>query len=58
RSAALVDHVAIIKEGRIIVTDTVENLRANAPKTVDFRFANRVDPAQFDRLDGGAGAIP
>ncbi|MCV7257695.1 ABC transporter ATP-binding protein [Mycobacterium shimoidei] len=48
----LVDHVAIIKEGRIIVTDTVENLRANAPKTVDFRFANRVDPAQFDRLDG------
>lgn len=48
----LVDRVAIIKEGRIIVTDTVENLRANAPKTVDFRFLNRVDPALFAQLDG------
>lgn len=47
----LVDRVAIIKEGRIIVTDTVENLRANAPKTVEFRFPNPVDPAVFQRLD-------
>lgn len=47
----LVDRLAIIKEGRLIVTDTVEQLRASAPKTVEFRFANPVDAAPFQRLD-------
>ncbi|MGH3559896.1 MAG: AAA family ATPase, partial [Mycobacterium sp.] len=47
----LVDRLAIIKEGRLIVTDTVEHLRASAPKTVEFRFAHPVDPAHFQRLD-------
>jgi ABC-2 type transport system ATP-binding protein len=47
----LVDRLAIIKEGRIIVTDTVEHLRASSPKTVEFRFAHPVDAAPFQHLD-------
>jgi ABC-2 type transport system ATP-binding protein len=48
----LVDRLAIIKGGRIVVTDTVEHLRASAPKTVEFRFAHPVDPARLQSLDG------
>lgn len=48
----LADRLAIIKDGRIIVTDTVEHLRASAPKTVEFHFAQPIDPACFDGLDG------
>ncbi len=47
----LVDRLAIIKEGRLIVTDTVEHLRASAPRTVEFRFARPVDPTPFQHLD-------
>ncbi|WP_231993971.1 ABC transporter ATP-binding protein [Mycobacterium sp. 852002-50816_SCH5313054-b] len=47
----LVDQLAIIKDGRIIVTDTVEQLRARSPRTVDFRFDHHVDPARFHDLD-------
>jgi ABC-2 type transport system ATP-binding protein len=47
----LVDRLAIIKEGRIIVTDTVERLRASSPKTVEFRFAHPIDTARFQHLD-------
>jgi ABC-2 type transport system ATP-binding protein len=48
----LVDRLAIIKDGCIVVTDTVEHLRASAPKTVEFRFAHPVDPARFHSLEG------
>lgn len=48
----LVDRLAIIADGRIIVTDTVERLRANTPKTVEFHFADPVDTDLFQRLDG------
>lgn len=48
----LVDRLAIIKDGRIIVTDTVEHLRANAPRTVEFRFAKPVAPEPFRELHG------
>lgn len=48
----LVDRLAIIKEGRIVVTDTVESLRRSAPRTVEFRFDGPVDPARFAGLDG------
>lgn len=47
----LVDRLAIIKEGRIIVTDTVEHLRARSPKTVEFRFAHPIDATPFEHLD-------
>jgi beta-exotoxin I transport system ATP-binding protein len=48
----LVDRVAIIKEGRLIVTDTVEGLRRAAPRTIEFRFASHVDPGVFAALEG------
>ena len=48
----LVDRVAIIREGEIVVTDTVEHLRLTAPRTVEFRFANPIDPQRFAELDG------
>jgi ABC-2 type transport system ATP-binding protein len=48
----LVDRLAIIKDGLIIVTDTVENLRARSRKTIDLRFAHAVDPARFHGLSG------
>ena len=48
----LADHVAIIKEGRLILTDTVENIRRSAPRTVEFTFARAVDPRAFDHVPG------
>ena len=47
----LVDRVSIIKEGRIVVTDTVEGLRRAAPRTIDFRFPAPVAPGAFDGLE-------
>ncbi|MEO7126733.1 MAG: ABC transporter ATP-binding protein [Nakamurella sp.] len=48
----LADRVAVIREGRIVVTDTVEALRQAAPRTVEFRFAHGADPGRFAALDG------
>lgn len=48
----LADRLAIIKEGRIIVTDTVDGLRRSAPRTVELWFDRPVDLADFDRIDG------
>ena len=48
----LVDRLAIIKDGRIVVTDTVDGLRAAAPRTVEFRFGTPVAASAFDGLDG------
>ena len=47
----LVDRVSIIKEGRIVVTDTVEGLRRAAPRTIDFRFPAPVAAHAFDGLE-------
>jgi ABC-2 type transport system ATP-binding protein len=47
----LVDRLAIIKEGRIIVTDTVEHLRASSPTTVELRFTRPVDSTPFRQMD-------
>ena len=46
----LVDRLAIIKEGRIVVTDTVEHLRASSPTTVELRFTRPVDPTSLQRM--------
>jgi ABC-2 type transport system ATP-binding protein len=48
----LVDQVAIIRDGRIVVTDTIEGLRRAAPRTIVFRFDGDVDPAKFTCIDG------
>ncbi len=46
------DRVAIIREGRLVVTDTVDSLRARAPRVITFRFAGDADPAPFRGLSG------
>lgn len=48
----LADRVAIIKEGKLIVTDTVDGLQRAAPRTIEFRFAGDVDPGRFATIDG------
>jgi ABC-2 type transport system ATP-binding protein len=45
------DHVAIIKDGRLVVTDTVDALRRRAPQTIELRFKTPVDTAVFRSLD-------
>ncbi len=47
-----VDRLSIIKDGRIIVTDTVEGLRRAAPRTIEFTFTRVVDKARFADLPG------
>ncbi|MEU2006906.1 ABC transporter ATP-binding protein [Rhodococcus sp. NPDC019627] len=46
----LVDRVAIIKDGRLVVTDTVEHLQASAPRTVELRFDHDLDTRPLDDL--------
>jgi ABC-2 type transport system ATP-binding protein len=46
------DRVAIIREGRLVVTDTVEALRERAPQTIELRFNKPVATTVFESLDG------
>jgi ABC-type multidrug transport system ATPase subunit len=48
------DRVAIIRDGRIVRLDTVEGVRAMAAHEVELRFAEPVDPAAFEAIDGVA----
>jgi ABC-2 type transport system ATP-binding protein len=48
----VVDRVTIIKDGRIVITDTVEGLRGTAPRTIEFRFATSVSSGLFTGLAG------
>lgn len=48
----LADQVAIIRDGRIVVTDTIAGLRRAAPRTVVFRFDGDTDTARFAGIDG------
>jgi beta-exotoxin I transport system ATP-binding protein len=45
------DRVGIIKDGRLVRTDTVEGLRESAPTTLELRFRDPVDPTVFG-VDG------
>jgi ABC-2 type transport system ATP-binding protein len=44
--------VAIIKDGHLVVTDTVEALRRQAPRTIEFAFTRTVDPKPFASIEG------
>ena len=44
--------VAIIKDGQLVVTDTVEALRRRAPRTIEFSFPRTVDPKVFASIEG------
>ncbi len=48
----LADSVAIIKDGRLVVCDTVDALRQRAPQTIELRFTTPVAAAVFKSLDG------
>jgi ABC-2 type transport system ATP-binding protein len=48
----LADRVAIIRQGRLIATETVERLRASTPQTIRARFPRPVGPAAFAGIDG------
>jgi ABC-2 type transport system ATP-binding protein len=44
--------VALIRDGRLIVTDTIANLQLQAPIRVSFQFAGTVDAEEFRHLPG------
>jgi len=46
------DRVAIIKDGRLVLVDTVEALRNSAPRTVEFQFDHPVHASDFAGLIG------
>jgi ABC-2 type transport system ATP-binding protein len=48
----VVHRLAIIKEGQIVVTDTVDGLRRHAPRTLELVFDRQVDTASLARLEG------
>ena len=51
------DRVAIIREGRIVKTDTVEGLRDLAHHQVELRFAGPVPQAEFAALPGVSDVV-
>ena len=51
------DRVAIIRQGRLVVSDTVKRLRAQAPQTMELRFRTPIAPAVFESLDGVQNVI-
>jgi ABC-2 type transport system ATP-binding protein len=48
----LADRVAIIRSGRLVASDTVENLLESTPLRVEVRFRGVVDATAFTRLQG------
>ncbi|ORL32475.1 transport ATP-binding protein [Prescottella equi] len=48
----LVERVCILREGRAVVTASVESLRRSSPRAVELRFDHDVRPDVFARLDG------
>jgi ABC-2 type transport system ATP-binding protein len=48
----VVHRLAIIREGRIVVTDTVDGLRQHAPRTIELVFGRDVDTSTLTQLDG------
>ncbi len=48
----LADRTAIVKNGSLLSTDTVDGFRRRAPKKVRASFPDRVGPSRFARLDG------
>ena len=50
------DRVAIIREGRLAVIDTVEHLRASAPRLLTLQFAQPVAAETFRAMGGVAEA--
>ncbi len=47
-----VHRLAIIREGRIVVTDTIDGLRRHAPRTMELVFDRDVDTSTLKQLNG------
>ena len=43
----LVHQLAIIRDGKVVVTDTVAGLRESSARVLELRFPGHVDPAEF-----------
>ena len=48
------DRVAIIRSGRLVVTDAVDHLRASAPRVLELTFGQAVDPSTFEQVEGAS----
>jgi ABC-2 type transport system ATP-binding protein len=48
----MADRVGIIRAGRLVTTDTVDNLRRKAPQHVEALLPGMVDAPRFDRIPG------
>jgi ABC-2 type transport system ATP-binding protein len=48
----LADRVAIVRSGRLIMVDTIDHLRESAPRRIEARFRESVDPAPFAGMAG------
>jgi ABC-2 type transport system ATP-binding protein len=48
----VVDQLAIIREGQIVAADSVEGLRARAPRVIELLFRARPNPATYAALPG------
>ena len=46
------DRITVIREGRVVVTDTIAALQAKVPRRVRFEFQEEVDPRRFGGLAG------
>lgn len=46
------DRVAIVKDGRLVVTDSVDHLRANAPQAIELDFRTPIDRGRFEAIPG------
>ncbi|WP_336882494.1 ABC transporter ATP-binding protein [Rhodococcus globerulus] len=46
----LVGRVCILREGRVVVTATVDDLRRSAPRSIELRFDHDARPEMFARL--------
>jgi ABC-2 type transport system ATP-binding protein len=49
------DRVAIVRDGRLVAVEDVEDMRERAYRTVTVRFGSPVDAGEFARLPGVAG---
>ncbi len=45
------DRVTIIRDGRLVITDSVDHLRESAPRVMNLRFDRAADPEPFRALE-------
>lgn len=51
------DRVGVLREGRLVVVDTLEHLRSEAVSSIDVTFAERVDLQALARVEGVRSAV-